>query len=321
MGSQIDVVAGDRAERRVGAGTETIGLLGNPPLFVAKHRPSDAGAGRAVIVCSPVYAEFMQNYGREIRLARRLSAGGTAVARFHYRGAGDSSGDPARMTIDTMVADALEVAVELQAEARVEGVDVVGTRLGGHVAAEVASQLPGSRLVVWEPVIDMARYFDEVFRARRMVGVVANDDSMSTTAGMIEHLESAGVLDVVGYNLHLELYRSALATPILNPGADSALLVQASRTAKIKRGVQALAAAFGESGGQADIAVVPPGEGWWIHDYDEDASPTAGAQAEELLLAATVDWLHGPADGDANSASISSPGAGAAGAGQGESVS
>jgi pimeloyl-ACP methyl ester carboxylesterase len=301
MSAQVDLVAGDRATRRVGDVTETVGLVLDPALYAALHRPSagpqTAGgeSGRGLLVCSPVYAEFMQNYGREVRLARRLAGSGVPVARFHYRGSGDSAGQPEDVTLESMVADGLEVAELLRSEAGVDGIDVLGTRLGGHVAAEIASRYTGSRLVIWEPVVEMRRYFDEIFRARRMVGVVANDTSVSSSAAMAEELEAAGRLDVVGYDLHRALLRSALAAPGLNPagGRSGALLVQASRTEKVKRGLVSVADAIRDAGGHADIAVVPPGEGWWIHDYDEDTSPTAGQDAENRLMQTTIDWLAG----------------------------
>lgn len=294
MTNYAAVSAGGWASRATAEGRERMGYVGEPPLFVSLHLPAEAH--RAVLVCSPLYAEFMQNYSREVRLSRGLAAAGVASARFHYRGTGDSAGDPAEVAIDRMVEDALEVAHHLIAETGVSELDVVGTRLAGHVAAQVVQRLnPGSRLVVWEPVTDPGRYFDEVFRANRMVGVIAQNDATAGKQSMVEELRTAGRVDVVGYHVHRALYDSAVATPFPTHGLGKVFLIQASRSDRIKKNVQALADAIARDGGQADIAVVPPGEGWWIHNYDEDTSPDAAQDAVSRLVAVTTGWLAGDA--------------------------
>ena len=283
------VIASDRTARAAAHGTETAGFIGEPPLFGVIHTP--VHQTRALLVCSPVYAEFMQNYGREIRLARRLAEHGVATARFHYRGTGDSAGDASDVTIDSMVADALEMVSLLRSETAVESVDVLGTRLAGHVAAQVAANLGDARLVLWEPVADVKRYFNEVFRTRRMVGVVAKDGATTSSAAMLEELHRTGRLDVVGYHVHKALFDSVAAAAFDPAGLSEVLLVQASRTEKVKAAVQKLAGGIDAAGGRSTIAVVPPGEGWWIHDYDEERSPEHGRDAERRLLDTTVSWI------------------------------
>ncbi len=294
MKDDVAVAADGWVVRPALRGRELLGYLGEPPMFAGLHIPHDAR--RSVLVCSPIYAEFMQNYGREVRLSRALLEAGIASARFHYRGTGDSAGKPDLVTLDSMVDDALAVAARLVEESGAREVDVVGTRLGGHVAAEVARRLGGgSRLVVWEPVPDTARYFDEVFRANRMVGVIAQDDAAVGKQAMEDELRVTGRVDVVGYHIHQSLYDSVIGAAFPNGGLGQVLLVQASRSERIKKAVQGLANQIEAGGGRVEIAVVPPGEGWWIHNYDEDASPDAAQAAVAQLVELTARWLAGGA--------------------------
>lgn len=289
MSSHAGIEAAGRAVRSTPGGREVAGFVGEPPMFVVVHEANDAR--RATLICSPLYAEFMQNYGREVRLARRLAESGIAAGRFHYLGSGDSSGSAVHLTLDSMVHDAFRVVDQLRDETGTETVDVVGTRLAGHVAAAVASQVPDARLVLWEPVPDVSRYFDEVFRTRRMVGVIAGDEGASSAAAMREELMATGRLDVVGYHIHKALFESALDAEFPTSGLGDVLMVQASRSEKIKAGIQRLADTVTGAGGRATVAIVPPGDGWWIHNYDEHASPVQSRQAEKQLLDLTADWL------------------------------
>lgn len=284
--------------RQVDGGVEITGHIGDgSPLFTVLHAPS--GSDRGLLVCSPIYAEFLQNYGREVRLSRRLADAGVASARLHYRGSGDSGGHAADTTFESMVRDALDVADELRARAGIGHLDVLGTRIGGHVAAAVAARLDDARLIVWEPVPEVSRYFDEVLRARRMVGVVSSDDAGSDAASMIGQILDAGSLDVLGYDVHKAMYSSLLDLDIASlldevPPRD-VLLVQTSRTGTIKGPVSRLADRLGAHGHRVTIESVPPGEGWWIHDYDEEKSPTARREAEQQLLSATEAWVRSAA--------------------------
>ncbi len=98
-----------------------------------------------VLVCSPLHAEMQRNYRREVLLSRRLASAGAAVERFHYRGTGNSAGEPGRLALDTMIEDGIAAVHHLQQ--RVGGVPLVvlGTRVGGLVAAAVAVGGEGSR--------------------------------------------------------------------------------------------------------------------------------------------------------------------------------
>ena len=297
MPSPVNVAASGTIERTSARVREVAGFFADPSMFGVVHHPQDATRG--VVVCSPVYAEFMHNYGREIRTARMLARAGLAVVRVHYRGSGDSCGDPADLTVDSMVSDALEAVAHLRAVTGVEHVDALGARLGGHVAARVASKLGSERLVVWDPVVDMRRYFSEVFRARKMIDIVANAGGPGRR-DVEEELAAAGAVDVVGYDVHRALFASAHAASFPTDGYGNVLLVQSSRSGKVKDSVQKFADSLEVGGRRVGVELVPPGyvggtplmqEGWWIHNIEEPPSPDDVVAAEQALLDVTGRFL------------------------------
>src|SRR3954447_25668070 len=71
------------------------------------HRPRAATPVGGVLLCGSLYQDLHLNYRPEVLLARALAARGFAVARFQYRGTGNSDDiDGGAVTWESMVADA-----------------------------------------------------------------------------------------------------------------------------------------------------------------------------------------------------------------------
>ena len=119
---------------------EEIGFVdsGGRQMFSALHRP-DGASNAAVVICSPIQAEQLRNYRREVLLARELARQGLTVQRFHYRGSGNSDGSPADVTFETMLEDA-RTALRLMQDRADGAIALVGTRLGASVAAIVGRE-------------------------------------------------------------------------------------------------------------------------------------------------------------------------------------
>jgi len=62
-------------------------------MFAFLHLPDGAPVLGGLVVCSPMDAETLRHYRKEVLLGRMLAPRGVAVLRFHYRGAGNSDGD------------------------------------------------------------------------------------------------------------------------------------------------------------------------------------------------------------------------------------
>jgi alpha/beta superfamily hydrolase len=136
---------------RVGAAHEEVELFGGPDLvFGCRHVPDEPPLA-GVVVCSPLPYGATSVYLPDARLGRHLARAGIVAHRFHYRGTGHSDGDPAAITLGTMVDDARDALAHLRHRSGVEHVGLVGTAAGATVAALVARDLPGAPVALWRP--------------------------------------------------------------------------------------------------------------------------------------------------------------------------
>ena len=127
-------------------------LEGEPPLFASHHPPTSPARSVAYVLCLPVHLDLIQSYRSMRVLAEELAAAGFHVLRVHYDGTGESMGstddDPGRVA--AWLASIRRAVVALATLPGVEGVGLVGIRLGGTLALQIATQMDIARLVLWE---------------------------------------------------------------------------------------------------------------------------------------------------------------------------
>lgn len=130
-------------------------LDGEPRLFASYHAPAEGAPARniAYVVCLPLHLDLIQSH-RSMRVcAEELALAGFHVMRLHYDGTGESVAstdqDPDRVAawLDSVRRAALAMA----AIPGVEGVGLVGVRIGAAFALEISTRLDIARLVLWEP--------------------------------------------------------------------------------------------------------------------------------------------------------------------------
>ncbi len=232
-------------------------------MFTVRHEPSGPSAG-TIVVCPPILAEAVRNQRRELVLGWELSAARFAATRFHYIGSGHSDGEPETMTFEGLVADGARVAAESAPDA---GIGFVGTRLGALVATTVAAGFPGAPLVLWEPPLDMKRYYNEVFRAR-MIGLLRSGQRGPTSRELMDSFAAAGILDVVGNPLPYGLYTSTvdldLGELLIAAGPRPVLIIQLSVKPQLRPGLAALVERCRGAGIDIATEVVGFDEAWWF---------------------------------------------------------
>ena len=137
-------------------------------LYGVHHAPRGSTPRSAgVVLCYPFAQEYMRAHRAFRQLALLLSAQGFHVLRFDYTGTGDSSGEPADMSLSRWDED-LRVAVEeLMDTAAVDDVWVVGLRLGGALAARAASHPSVGGVVLWDPIVSGAEQLEEATSGSR----------------------------------------------------------------------------------------------------------------------------------------------------------
>jgi pimeloyl-ACP methyl ester carboxylesterase len=128
--------------------------------FVTHYR----AAGNAfTVVAPPLFEEAARTRKVLVNVARDLAAAGIDAVRFDYPGTGLSAGSTEELTL-TGAFDALRDAVAHCHRLGAAQVHLLGFRFGAYLALTAASQLPRSRLIVWEPVLDLAAYFQDLLK-------------------------------------------------------------------------------------------------------------------------------------------------------------
>lgn len=252
------------------------------------HLPAGQ-AEHGVVICPSVHAEFLRNYRKEALLARRLSAAGVAVQRFHYRGTGNSEGRPEDVSFATMCEDARDAASQLRARSGVGEVAFLGTRLGALVSAAASSDEP---VILWEPSVSGARYFREAFRARMVRELKLGAGTQVSGDTLVEELRSTGSLDVLGYLVHLALYDSTVDLTLadaVGPSARPVLLVQVAKRTELRPEYESLVHRWAGAGFAVDTRLVSEDESWWY--VGEDWKPDEERAETTALVEVTASWL------------------------------
>lgn len=124
-----------------------------------------AGVPRAegVVLCPPLFGEYMRSHACLRRLALTLAGNGRHVLRFDYFGTGDSGGRFRDTTPEDWARDVAAAVEELKAVAGVRRVRLVGARLGATLAARAAMGDDSiDRVVLWDPIVDGADYLRQL---------------------------------------------------------------------------------------------------------------------------------------------------------------
>ncbi|OGL17742.1 MAG: hypothetical protein A3K12_02715 [Candidatus Rokubacteria bacterium RIFCSPLOWO2_12_FULL_71_19] len=137
---ELGVAAGVTPERftlSVG-GAAVVGVL---------HRARLAGQSPCVVACHGMGAP--KDSDKYLLLGRELPAAGLALARFDFRGSGESGGAYQDATIATRIADLEAVLTHLSRHPGLDGrFGLLGSSLGGFVALWVAATEQRARAVV-----------------------------------------------------------------------------------------------------------------------------------------------------------------------------
>lgn len=159
--------------------------------FLPKHP-----VGTAVVLCPPFGEEKQKSYRAHLCLARALARKGIGTYRFDYSGCGDSEGDFADTTIETMIDDTFDVVAHAMDESSPDQLFIAGTRLGATIAAlsaERGTQPDGLGLLF--PILDGARYWRELVRQQQFADLSTGLKPVPRTQ-MTEMLETRGFVEI-----------------------------------------------------------------------------------------------------------------------------
>jgi alpha-beta hydrolase superfamily lysophospholipase len=214
-------------------------------LAMVLHVPDVPRRAACVVACHGLGAS--KDSDKYVLLGAELPAAGLALARFDFRGCGESSGVEEETTVGTRVEDVRAVLAYLERHPRLDGrFGLLGSSMGGYVALHVAAAGDGIPVVTW----NAPSSFDEVLEREggdapglgvAFVLELAEHVYNEAPRGVPHHLVIQGEADdVVPLEHGLALHARA-ADPcdiVLIPGADHRLTDPAHRKEAVARSLE-----------------------------------------------------------------------------------
>lgn len=203
-------------------------------LFGILHEPVGTPSGTGWVLCHPFAEEKLWAQRVYVSLARMLAARGAWVLRFDAMGNGDSDGEFSSASVETMLSD-IDCAIRLleRSSGIVQGIGLLGLRLGATLAALAAERYPNiGKLVLWEPVVDGAKYMQELLRINLTTQTAVYKEIRHNREALVRIMQEGSTVNIDGYELAHPCYEQVTAVN-LNDGrkrfAGPCLIVQIGR--------------------------------------------------------------------------------------------
>jgi len=148
-----------------------VAVPGGGHVAVVLHRPEGSDRVPCVLACHGLSAS--KDSDKYLLLGAELPRAGLGLARFDFRGCGESSGVESDTTIATRLEDATCVLERLAAHPGLDGrVGLLGSSLGGFVALHVAAARDSDAMpvVTWNAPAALHDLGDEVRQDRAGLG-------------------------------------------------------------------------------------------------------------------------------------------------------
>lgn len=170
-------------------------------LFGVFHSPDTGQIDECIVLCHAFGEEKLWSHRVSVNFARAAARRNIAVLRFDFMGHGDSDGQSEQATIGTYFSDidaALSEARRLCPNAR--SVGLLGTRFGGTLATLYAAerQFEGP-IVLWEPVINGAKYMQELLRINLGTQLATLGSVQKNRKQLVEEMKAGADANVDGY--------------------------------------------------------------------------------------------------------------------------
>ena len=152
------------------------------PLYGVYHPPrAHTSRPTAVVLCYPLWQEYMRAHRAFRQLAMLLSKAGFPVLRFDYFGTGDSAGESDAGDVSRWTHDISTAIDELKDTAGVSKVSLVGLRVGASLAASVATVRKDlDRIILWDPVVGGKAYVEKMVVTEQADGGEHRDETLGT---------------------------------------------------------------------------------------------------------------------------------------------
>jgi alpha/beta superfamily hydrolase len=255
-----------------------------PDLFGILHDAAPSSRP-AVVMCAPFGEEKLWAHRVLVSSARALAAAGYPVLRFDYGGTGESEGEHAAATLSTTLADVRRAIAHARTVTSRDRVALVGVRFGAAIAGLAAEESGDvSHLALWAPVMDGARYMQELLRSNLSGQLAAYKTIRHDRAALVAMMEQGSTVNIDGYELCHGMYRECSSVsfgkgPLRFGGPCLIAQVDVSDAAPPNRELEGLRDAYG----RATLVRV-------VEDPFWKEGPVFCGRADRLTQA-TLDWL------------------------------
>jgi len=171
------------------------------PLF-GIYSPANPARDRqkALLVCPPIFQDYMRSHRTLKNLAVDLSGRGIHVLRFDYYGCGDSAGSWEDSSIEEWVSNIELAAEELQAMSMVDNLSFLGVRLGATLLANAKLEnFPSKKIALWDPILDGKKYLETLVNLQMDLVEDNNRFKLSRKSYLDEH-----DMELIGYPISAE---------------------------------------------------------------------------------------------------------------------
>lgn len=139
-------------------------------LALVLHLPDASAPVPGVLACHGLNAS--KDSDKYLLLGEALPAAGLALARFDFRGCGESSGVEEDTTIASRMEDVEAVLGFLAQDPRLDGhLGLLGSSLGGFVALQIAAGRGAPPVVTWNAPASLTELANDDLRDNRGLGV------------------------------------------------------------------------------------------------------------------------------------------------------
>jgi len=140
-------------------------------IYGSLYAPASTAPVAGVAICNSWGYEGNQSDATVQQVALATARAGGAALLFHYPGFGDSHGEPAEATIDSLVDAAADAVAEASRRLAVSDWTLAGMMFGAAVATLAARRTGAERLLLVQPVLELPPYFARLERSARRAGV------------------------------------------------------------------------------------------------------------------------------------------------------
>ncbi len=172
------------------------------------HTPLNNIKNIGIIYCPPFAEEENCSHAVIVQAARRFTETGYHVFRFYYSGTGDSEGVFSQSTLTVWKDDILQAINFFKSKTGIDKIALWGLRLGSDLMLCTCDESKPEFALIWQPILDFKSYIHNFLRLYFGTQIIVDSSVKFSSEELIKQLKKHGKLEIGGYQLSEELYKS-----------------------------------------------------------------------------------------------------------------